>query len=389
MALRQGRWWFSLCLLAGTASAAERQEWLPFMGNELSQAHAIHLAALKPRPDGLLQSASRYPRTSSAGWTAEQSERGWYEYLERLIDCETGLYVDTALSLLDRDDRPVARRETSRDDQLQQIALTQQDVRGHRWPGNSEIWLACAAARSPSVGNDARPAIVEADGRYDYDYRAIGDAPPPDGDGLFARLRAQYDEGLARYSLPAPASAGQPAAAFKGERWATVGSQTGAWDMAGLRHRGGGIVEASQRVAYDQRRPSNVPESADLRIDYKVDCRSGLMVPVTKSYYLPASEQLLQRGSTPVFDTLSELTQQAAWSEAWTPWLGPQLPGPAAMLCTAAAARCNGGKTPATVFEIDPDALPNASGAPLVLAARARWLAHRDGFVPSCPIGVP
>jgi len=390
MALLQGRWWLSLCLFAGAASAAERPQWLPFMGGEESQAHAIHLAVLKQRPDGLLESASRYPRTSGAGWSVEQSERGWYEYLERLIDCETGLYVDTALSLLDRDHHPVARRDTSRDDQLQQIALTQQDVRSHRWPGNSEIWIACAAARNPAIGNDARPMMVEDEGRYGYDYRAIGDAPPPDGDGLFARLRAQYDAELARYSVPSQAPAGEPAAAFKGERWASVGNETEAWDLAGLRHRGAGIVEASQRVAYDSRRPPDVPEDADVRIDYKIDCRNGLIVPVTKAYYAPGSERLLQRISTPVFDTLDSLSRQSQWGDAWTSWLGPQRPGPAAMLCTAAAARCNGGKpqAPAALFEIDPEALPPVGGAPLLLAARARWLAHRDGFVPACPIGV-
>lgn len=390
MALLQGRWWFSLCLFAGTASAAEPPQWLPFMGGEESQAHAIHLTALKTRPDGLLESASRYPRTSAAGWSAEQHQRGWYEYLERLIDCETGLYLDTALSLLDRDSRQVARREISRDDQLQKIALTQQDVRAHRWPSNSEIWIACAAGRDPKVGADARPAAVEDEGLYDY--RAIGDAPPPDGDGLFARLRAQYDAELARYSAPtAQAPTGKPASVFKGERWATVGSETDAWDMAGLRHRGDGVVEATQRVGHDQRRPSTVPEDADVRIDYKIDCRNGLSVPVTKAYYAPDSERLLQRVSTPVFDTLEALARQAQWGESWTPWLGPQLPSGGAMLCTAAAARCQGGNPQAlaSVFEIDPESLPAASGAPLLLAARARWLAHRDGFVPSCPIGAP
>lgn len=390
MAWLQGRWWFSLCLLAGSASAAERPQWLPFMGGEESQAHAIHLAVLKQRPDGLLESASRYPRTSAAGWTAEQNERGWYEYLERLVDCETGLYVDTALSLLDKDSRPVARRETSRDDQLQQIALTRSDVAGHRWPGHSEIWMACAAGRDPAVGADVRSAMTENEGRYAYDYQAIGDAPPPDGDGLFSRLRAQYEAELARYSLPSRAPAGKSAAAFKGERWATVGNETQAWDLAGLRHRGAGIVEASQRAGYDPRRPPEMPEDADVRVDYKIDCRNGLIVPVTKAYYAPGSERLLQRVSTPVFDTLNSLSSQAQWGgDAWTPWLGPQLPGPAAMLCTAAAARCNGGapRALASVFEIDPESLPPATGAPLLLAARARWLAHRDGFVPSCPIG--
>lgn len=390
MALLQGRWWFSLCLLAGTASAAERPQWLPFMGGEVSQAHAIHLAALKQRPDGLLESASRYPRTSAAGWTVEQNERGWYEYLERLIDCETGLYVDTALSLLDKDSHPVARRETSRDDQLQQIALTRSDVAGHRWPSHSEIWMACAAGRDPTIGGDVRSAMLENEGRYAYDYQAIGDAPPPDGDGLFVRLRAQYDAELARYSVPSQAPAGKPAVAFKGERWASVGSETDAWDMAGLRHRAG-VVEATQRIGYDQRRPPQVPEDADVRIDYKIDCRNGLTVPVTKSYYAPDSERLLLRISTPVFETLQSLSQQRQWGEGWTYWLGPHLPAPAAMLCTAAAARCNSGKPQAlaSLFEIDPERLPEVGGAPLLLAARTHWLAHRDGFVPSCPIGTP
>ncbi|KRA16161.1 hypothetical protein [Lysobacter sp. Root604] len=392
MASHQGRWWWSLCLFAAAAPAAERPQWLPFMGGETSQAHAIHLSTQKLRPDGLLESASRYPRTSAAGWTAEQHQRGWYEYLERLIDCESGLYVDTALSLLDRDNHLVARRETRRDDQLQQIALTRSDVAAHRWPSHSEIWLACAASRDPAVGADARSTMSDNGGHYAYDFEAIGASLPSDGNGLYERLRAQYDAERARDSMPSPRPASPVAGPYQGAPWLTVGDhEAGAWHVAGLRHRGGGTIEVAQRAGHDRQPPPALPDDADLRIEYKIDCRTGLTVPVAKAYYAADSERLLLRTSTPVFDTVQTLSHDAQGASAWTPWLGPSIPGDAAALCVAAAARCNGGKAqaPGTLFEIDPEDLPAASGAPLLLAARARWLAHRDGFVPACLIGVP
>lgn len=397
------------CAAAAAPAAGDDARWWRFFGDD---AHAIDRARLKFRADGLLESASRYPRTSAQGWTAEQHERGWYEYQERLIDCRTGLALDTALALLDRDSQPIARRESSYESQLEKIALRQDEVIRHTWPENSELWLACALA---ARGAEVVPGDKLAPG-FDYDYDAIGDTPPADGRGLFERLRAQYDHNLAGYApaLPAPAKAAT-AHPLRGERWLVSAHDSSTrFDLASLRHRGDGRIEVSARVPAVERLPQDLPEEVQIDQVTAIDCRNGLAVPVEQRFHAAVAgrdsepnrepgRELLRR-SAPVLGTLTALARQSAWSRpnGWNEWLGPAngleaVADPdAARLCRIAAQRCRADArdptqagTPLAAFELAPERLSTQAGAPLLLSARALWLEHRASFVPSCPIGEP
>lgn len=323
--------WLALVLglsNAGVAAASQddatSERWGRFMGDGI---HAVDRDRLKLRADGLLESASRYPRTSSQGWTAEQNARGRYEYLERLLDCRTGLYMDTALLLLDPDNRPVARRDQPYEDQLQQIALRQDEVATHRWPDSSEIWRACALAMAPRGQADS--------------------AAPPE-----------------------------------------LGPES-AVDLDSLRHRGDGVIEVTSRTSRMEveRWPQDVPEDAQVEQVLAIDCRNGLTVPIEQRFRADAGGAELLRRSTPVLPTLTQLAQQSSFGQSgWDEWLGPRSPSDSASLCKLAAQRC-GAAAQTTVFEIDPARLSTEPGAPLLLSARAIWLDYRASFVPSCPIG--
>jgi|GEM_PF-5932144 len=356
-------------------------------------AHAVDRDRLTPRADGLIESASRYPRTSAHGWTAEQNARGYYESLERLLDCRTGLYLDTALLLLDRDSQPVARRELSYEDQLQQIAWRQDEVATHRWPDSSEIWLACALAMTPrgKAGSTAAPE-TQSPAEFAYDYAAIGDAPPADARALFERLRAQYDQAIARYAPPLPAAKTTAAVPRRNERRsrsAPAEDALSAFDLDSLRHRGDGAIEVTSRASRTdvERWPQAVPEDAKVEQVLAIDCRNGLTLPIEQTFRAAAGGAELSRRSAPVLATLTQLAQQASYGQSgWSEWLGPRSPSDSASLCKLAAQRC-GAATQTALFEIDPARLSTQPGAPLLLSARAIWLEHRAGFVPSCPIG--
>lgn len=371
---------------AGHPADMSRQRWLRFFGDD---AHAIDRQRQRVRPDGLLESATRYPRTSREGWSAEQNAQGHYEYLERLIDCHTGLYVDTALVLLDEQGRTIARQERGLDDQLEQIALRQDEVRSHRWPVDSEIWLACVAAAAPQlVQGDTMP---DADAPA-YDFALIGDAPPADARGLFDELRMQYDAWRAR-TIPGPlASAAAVTAQARprgGERWQAIGSLDDVrdFDLESLRHQGGDVIEVTARMNRVERWPAGVPESARVEQTLRIDCRNGLSVPVRQRFLDEQGDAVRLERSAPVFTTLERMAQAARWeSGGWREWLGPDADTAPARLCRLAAQRC-GAPAGNGAFELDPVRLGDRSGAPLLLAARAIWLQHRATFVPACPIG--
>lgn len=167
-------------------------------------AHAVHLPALKFRPDGLLSAATRYPRHGDHGWTPEQSKAGWYSYSERLIDCETGYYVETAESLLDHDSATQVTRAVTRDEQIKYLTSQLQEQQ-RKWPKNSDVFLACAAASSPAF----------------YKLRLLDAKKPPpllsevslveklsgQSDALSALVTMKYDLGRLGKNKQAPASA--------------------------------------------------------------------------------------------------------------------------------------------------------------------------------------
>lgn len=394
---------------AAMARSAKANGWLSFMGDG---AHAIHRAAQNVRRDGLLESASRYPRTSSAGWTPQQDRQGHYEYIERIIDCETGLYVNTSLKLLDEHSKPIARQAFDYQDQLQRIALRQRDVARHRWPSTSEIWLACVAAANPELDAAAvrELAALTRDGNgFAYDVQALGRAPPHNGHALFERLRDQYAAWRKRYT-PDPAlgpaspdeTKGPQPTPRKGERWLTVqeGYAERRMDLSSLSYLGNGVIEIVEDVRDRSvvAPPPGLPDNLDRRVNLAIDCRTGLTVPVEQLLFTKSGDdetdggedsggELLQRGSTHVLRTMHELARSLTRGSGWTQWLGPSgTASVAAMICHRAAMRCAGGE-PLGLFEIDPTALPPQGGAALVNAAHDIWFDHRASFVPSCAAG--
>jgi len=110
------------CLLSLPAQASS-SEWLNFPMYSRDSAHAVHLKALKLRPDGLLEAASRYPGHNKEMWSAPENAQGQHEYERRLIDCQSGLHFTYETRLLARDGsvvasrcavrRPAARRPTA------------------------------------------------------------------------------------------------------------------------------------------------------------------------------------------------------------------------------------------------------------------------------------
>lgn len=389
----------SPCAWAATGQKPDHSRWLHFMGQRAS-AHAIDMDHLQVLDDGLLASATRYPRTSAAGWTDTQNRKGYYEYIERLIDCHTGLSIDVAISLLDRHNQPVARRTFDRDHQIEEVALRWDQVARHKWPDRSETWLACAAAAHPDTVDDAHmPDMPE---HWFFDIAKVGDAPPSDMRGAFERLRKQYQDYRAGYLALLPASLTQSdehAAAPSGKRWHAVDASYHHvyLDMHSLQTDGHGVIEYVMRTNARRlrRKPDYLPNRVVLDARYMVDCRNGLSVPVEQTFHaraegkgMPAVGKTLLHRAAPVLSTLASMAPRRRNRQlTWTQWLGPnqRATGIAAHMCRVAARRC-GATPPAHPFEIDPAKLAKSAGPALLESARAQWLHHRATFVPACTI---
>ena len=176
-------------------------------------SHAIHLGALVFGEDGLLVSATRYPRSRSGGWLPEESSRAAYNYDTRLIDCETGFYVETATALHDKAGAAVASRASLPVQMSSQLEQQLKRPDSDNWPDPSDVFLACAAASSPTLKGEraaravkaqfiaadpANPAYLEdskqlfAAARMRYDFASLDKQPPATTAALFGELRAQH-----------------------------------------------------------------------------------------------------------------------------------------------------------------------------------------------------
>ena len=365
---------------------------------------------LRIREDGLLEVSIIASHVRPDTWSGEQLRLGASERREWLVDCLTGFRVDTAMTLLDARDRPIARVETDLDEQLQQTALRRDELRRRHWPTWNEEWMACAFALAP--GNrfveDMERLVFRPDGsrayEFDYDYEVIGDTPPANTRIMFDRLGAQYDAWRGHYLPPTAAAAltevNAPAAKpYRGERWLANraefgGTQWEAFDMTSLRHRGDGWIDVLVRLYPHgmQRWPEDVPAQGTMvEQQLAIDCRNGLSVPIEQSFRAGKDGKILLQRPAPVFAALIRLAQPGGRETGWSEWQGPKLaddygqPPEAAQICRAAAERC-GVSNPEGGFELTPALLGTEPGAPLLLAARRTWLSHRAGFVPVCRI---
>lgn len=393
------------CLSAFAQAQPER--WLSFPTYHNDPAHAVDRAALTLRPDGLLQSASRYPRTDRGSWTAEQNERGWYEYIERLIDCRTGLFLDLRYKLLDQQNQVVAERPLSRERWLTQISLRESDIVEYRWPSSSEIGLACLAAAQPGATIDigtidahSRNQLPNFDPKaVDEDGKLLPHRPmPASSEAFLAMLRADY---AARYDgllLAPPTMEGPRKQARMQTQEATKLSLSDGVevDIASIRSDGNGLVEATlinEGDWNDLDWPVFLSSGVTRRDRHQIDCRNGLDVLVGSVYQQDG--EIVFEQPAPVIRAINTVWKANRWGQSvtWSPLHGPLDPleqGPMGAVCLYIAARCNGEALSSSYphFEIDPEALPAGNDpAALLLAARALWQRHQTHFIPMCEIG--
>lgn len=194
---------------------ADEFDWVYFPMYNNDSAHSVHLSHLKFRPDGLLRSASRYPRTSDEQWPEDISKVAWYGYEERLIDCETGFFVETSSSLLAQDGKRLISRPAEHKAQVARLEA-QLTKNSRSWPTQSEIFLACAAAsnakfRQKRAAQAAKPIPLFSDRSLvdilaedtetlwamktmRFDFSRIGKKPSAPASALFDDMRAQYGQ---------------------------------------------------------------------------------------------------------------------------------------------------------------------------------------------------
>lgn len=299
----------AMCVLVSApVSGAADDDYLYFPVSATDNSHAIHLSALAFNADGLLSASTRSPRSRSEGWLPEEINRAAYHYDTRLIDCETGFYVETAAALLDKSGvqigtRPSLGRQLS--NQLEQ-QLRRPD--SDNWPEPSDIFLACAAASSSTLkGERAARAIkaqfVAADpaspvqiedskqlfsmARMRYDFTSIDKQPPASTAALFGELRAQH--AAWRKSINSPYFPTAPDAVADA---ATLQKLTVAMRAAGLERI---VVKGLKGSAFDQvyqadaARPGigqKQPPNAAFAIETAhTDCESRLFLPYDQQIF--------------------------------------------------------------------------------------------------------
>jgi hypothetical protein len=332
----------SLMLLAANAALAQNHEadWLYFPMYNRDTAHAVHLAALKFRPDGLLSSATRYPRTSEENWTPEENQRGWYGYDIRLIDCETGYFVETAKALLDQNSQTIATLPTTQAQWFER--LKNQLTRDQKWPeSGGEIYLACAGAsdRALKARRLQQRRIVQplfsykpitqdltVDSQilfkrleFNYEFKGLQKTPSPQA--LFDALLAQHTAW--RKSINPAQSQSVSESEFPEATWPALQKNTNERlkDQTGLpdtvRVLGAGRLEMKQslELAHQIEPPPKLQLGWGRRAAIETvlsDCISGLQVPVTVSW-LNRQSQVIHKHQVLPQEALSALTQTFAY----------------------------------------------------------------------------
>jgi hypothetical protein len=402
-----------LMFCAGQASA-ETSRWLQFPMYPNDTAHAVDREALKMRPDGLLQSGARYPRADKSSWTDEQNQQAWYEYFERLIDCRTGMFLDTRYLLLDKQNKIVAEKSILPDEWIARIALKQSEIADYKWPMMSEITMACLAAGNN--GNDVSTTAIDSPLNYflsGYGARRPGEGYP---DGGLEKIPATANDFLQmqrrdyalRYDSMMPKLKTRTIAPLKSDK-STINNRAKLSFSNGyssypteieivtdsLQTDGNGMLDiqiVADTNAYDIEWPKFLAGSVSRLERLRIDCRNGLHAAVDWTY-LDDQKPVYQQVLSPIqsINNQSQSINQGV-NTTWSPLKGPEMSGVTAVgaTCVYAASRCNGeayiGKLPA--FEIDPSKLPTTRDpAVLLLATRAIWEQHQARFIPTCRIG--
>jgi len=312
-----------ICALSSPmAGQAHEADWLYFPMYERDTAHAVHLAALRLRPDGLLASATRYPRHREEGWTPEQDAAGWYAYDERLIDCRTGYTLVTRRALLGQEGAEVASRELDAVEQLQQLA--RQLDRPAEGP-SGEILLACAAAADADLLRQRKASRQQAVpllsdrplvARYLDDGRRLLGLRTLSQDSVWQRLREQakrpaaalfhslHADWLARRARLEPGwrAAGKPSAAQQQALKARLQAHADALGFElhrqrGLQWLGKGVVAietVGQRWNAWQEPPARARRARQVAVRALLDCYSGLQLNTQRLWQDEAGQLVWQ-----------------------------------------------------------------------------------------------
>lgn len=407
---------------------ADESDWLYFPMYQRDTAHAVHLSALKRRPDGLLESATRYPRVRDEQWTKEESDAGWYDYQKRLIDCETGLSIVSTEHLLDQEGRISATHDNTIANLAQWKNELPNKTQQPTWPILNEIFLSCAVTgdagflaqrrqvhkkKMDILSYSPRVRALKAEtqelfwskARFRPDIGALIKRPPGDARQLFDELQKQHRTWLSGF---APELAGTPKAKSGGPSAGLDEMHLG-WlrlqqvDIVNVSSRADGVVRyTDQQPAYqdipDEYHdfPPNLPDVKNVALEFLLDCRSGQQVATRQTWL---NRQLVALASRPigVKPLLRHLQQQSAndnESSTTNILLPPSNNSSVRAICLAVAAQCQGrAAAELESFRLstqDEDAIQQA-GSPAValLAARQAFHDYQRNFIPDCVLGQP
>ena len=411
---------------ATLAAAPEPAAWLYYSMYPGDHSHAVHLSALRQRPDGLLESASRYPRFDDEPWSEAESARGRYNYVPRLIDCETGFSIETGQQLLDADGRIVASRDNAAAALAEWKRNLDNELGKHQWPVKDEHFLACAGARDDNLQAARRKLAGTPPPRLTY--KPIFSGLSEDSEALFARISwrepevpakgrigpatkpvavfeaavRRHDQWLAGFmpAKPPVRRADRPALSEDRLNWL---KEHGA-DVEAVHSRGDGTLEYVNRnpsrfeLPYSVlvQRPAASENASRAGLLQRIDCRSGLLAGVQLDW-LDAEGRLLARQVLPGHEVKQDLDQQMAGLTEDSLSLFANPPperDTGALVCLAAAAQCSGSKPrfpeAFALKAADYKSIEQAAtAADALLAVRAAHRAYRQRLVPDCRIGKP
>lgn len=360
-----------LAVLAWTTTAqADETDWLYFPMNSRDTAHAVDLRALSWRPDGLLASATRYPRYSGETWTEEESRRGWYNYERRLIDCSLGFYVTTDVQLLGADGSVIASHPYTPQDWIESLQWQLSDSKTKPWPQRDEILLACSAASNPTLkkrrtqmARKVQPLLAskpittdlaaESDAlmsvaRPHFVVNAPNQLPPTTAEAVFDRLRQQYAEWRKSVAGPTAAMPG-PAITNREDverKFNAYLQKESSGAMGGLRVLPGDVLEYARSVrAFElpdlsSKEESRAAYAESARMVSRLDCVSGWVLPISAEWRDDQGNLLLtkrmsaQDTARAVERANGEGSDDMIWDLRWGPRGNATLGG---VLCRALA----------------------------------------------------
>ncbi|WP_078120728.1 hypothetical protein [Thiosocius teredinicola] len=408
------------CSIAVAHADLKMTQWLYYSMYASDSAHSVHLAALQPLPNGLLASASRYPRFSGEPWTDDESALGWYNYAPRVIDCETGFSITTGAELLDADGGVVAKRDNAAELLGEWRSRYGERLHDPRWPANNELFLACTAvgdealrtaraklAGAPQPRLTYKPLLATlredterlwARSAWAYQIDLAQQDAPTSPDAVAAAVKASYDAWLASFgALSAyPTGDASQAVGNAGRQWLTESGL----NIVDIKSHGDGTVEYTDRkpTQYDipygtlDQRPANTEQATQVHLHVWADCRSGVSVAQRLDWLDDAGSVLAEQqpGLEALTNDVNNRIATAAQSGN-NLFVVPGNDSVALRVCLATAADCAQVElTDVGPFRLSSDDTrsienaPSAQDALLVIRAAARR--HRQRFVPACRI---